>query len=656
MTDFKKLNLHPTILESLKNKGYQTPTPIQLEAIPHLLEEKDLLGIAQTGTGKTAAFLLPILNNLSSTKKLLKPNNVRALILVPTRELASQIAENLKIYSQGLNITHTAIFGGINERIQIKAMARGVDILIATPGRLLDLIGQNQVKFTDLEIFVLDEADRMLDMGFINDVKKIITKLPSERHSLFFSATMPAAIVKLANLILKDPITVEITPESTTVEKIDQRINFVDQSHKKSLLKTILAEEGANKVLVFSKTKHGANKIVEFLVKETIKVTAIHGNKSQEARQKALNNFRNGDVQVLVATDIAARGIDVPGITHIINFDIPNDPESYVHRIGRTARAGKEGIAISFCSPGERKLLAAVEKVIKIRIPVDRNHPYQDAAPIADSSKTNSKPVKKARDSSDYSRSNETRRRDNFKSENSANNRKPFSHRSENKREFTRDQENNGNRRFQENSRGPRSTGSNFRNSEQRSKFPRQTWDNNKSSSEDQNYNSETPSFSKVRGRDFFRSEENSKRRFNNEGTPRGSRFDDSERSPRSRFGNEDRTQRGGFNEGKPRGTRFGGSDRAQRGGFNEEKPRGSRFGNSERSPRRFGNEDRPQREGFNREDRPRFNDSEKRERPTFRGNANKDRSNYSRNNSGKNPRSFNKNGSKPNSWNKNRD
>ena len=376
MSNFKKLNLSESILTALEKKGYTTPTPIQIKAIPHLLEGKDLLGIAQTGTGKTAAFALPILDNLSRNKAYVKSGNMRTLILTPTRELASQIAENIEIYGENLGLKHVVIFGGVNINNQIKAMKNGFDIVIATPGRLLDLMQQGFVRFSQLEIFVLDEADRMLDMGFINDIKKIISFLPKERQTLFFSATMPKDIAVLADTILTNPVKVEVTPQATTVEKIDQKINYVDRANKSLLLKSILQQDDAKSVLVFSRTKHGANRIVQFLDKESISVAAIHGNKSQIAREKALNGFRQGEIKVLVATDIAARGIDIPAITHVINYDLPNDPESYVHRIGRTARAGREGIAISFCDSSEFDLLHAIEKVIKFKIAVDETHPF----------------------------------------------------------------------------------------------------------------------------------------------------------------------------------------------------------------------------------------------------------------------------------------
>ncbi|MBM5783178.1 MAG: DEAD/DEAH box helicase, partial [Pelagibacterales bacterium] len=374
MSNFQKLNLNPTILSTLEKKGYSNPTPIQSEAIPHLLNKKDFLGIAQTGTGKTAAFSLPIIDLLSQDKKTVKPNQIRSLILTPTRELAIQIGENIALYSKGLGLNHCVIFGGVNEFHQIKALKNGQDIVIATPGRLLDLANQGHIRFSQVEIFVLDEADRMLDMGFIHDVKKIISKLPEERQSLLFSATMPETISSLANSILKNPIKVEITPQSTTVERINQKVYLVDKSNKPALLLDVLSKPDVVAALVFSKTKHGANKVVLHLEKYGVKVAAIHGNKSQSAREKALKSLREGKINVLIATDIAARGIDVSSISHVINYDIPNDPESYVHRIGRTARAGREGVAISFCDYSENLQLRAVEKAIRMKIPVDNSH------------------------------------------------------------------------------------------------------------------------------------------------------------------------------------------------------------------------------------------------------------------------------------------
>lgn len=376
MSNFQSLNLIQPILHALEKKGYTIPTPIQAQAIPHLLEGKDLLGIAQTGTGKTAAFALPILNNLAKNRREVKSKKMRVLILTPTRELASQIADNINTYGKGLGLKHTVIFGGVGENPQITAMQKGMDIVVATPGRLLDLTNQGFVNYDELEVFVLDEADRMLDMGFINDIKNIIRRLPKERQTLFFSATMPLSITSLANSILKDPVRIEVTPQSTTVEKIEQKVLFVEKNNKNLLLKSILENEEAKAVLVFCRMKHGANKVEDFLNSEGIKAEAIHGNKSQSARERALQNFRDGKIRVLVATDIAARGIDIPGVTHVINYDLPQEPESYVHRIGRTARAGREGIAIAFCDPMERILLKAVEKAIKRPIPVDNSHAY----------------------------------------------------------------------------------------------------------------------------------------------------------------------------------------------------------------------------------------------------------------------------------------
>jgi ATP-dependent RNA helicase RhlE len=375
MLNFQKLNLNPLILKALEKKGYNSPTPIQSQSIPHLLNGSDILGIAQTGTGKTAAFSLPLLDKLSKKTKS-KSTKISALILSPTRELAVQIADNIKIYGEGLHLKHALIFGGVNEFHQIKALKTGVDIVIATPGRLLDLTNQGFVDYSAIEYFVLDEADRMLDMGFINDVRKIIAKLPKDRQSLLFSATMPDSISQLAHSILKDPIKVEITPQSTTVEKINQKIFQVGKSNKSALLLDIINGKDVIATLVFCRTKHGANKVVEYLKKYGVLVSAIHGNKSQPAREKALNDLRSGAVKVLIATDIAARGIDVPSISHVINYDIPHDPESYVHRIGRTARAGREGMAISLCDFSENSHLRAIEKIIGMKIPVDKNHPF----------------------------------------------------------------------------------------------------------------------------------------------------------------------------------------------------------------------------------------------------------------------------------------
>ncbi|MDF1702616.1 MAG: DEAD/DEAH box helicase [Planctomycetota bacterium] len=350
-------------MDALRDKGYETPTPIQAQAIPHLLDGRDLLGIAQTGTGKTAAFALPMLDLLDENYKRPRAGRPRALILTPTRELASQINENFEGYGKHLNMRSAVIFGGVSQNPQVRALKQGLDILVATPGRLLDLMGQKHVSFEDVEIFVLDEADRMLDMGFLRDVRRVIERLPRRRQSLLFSATMPKDIATLARSILKDPVRVEVTPPSTTVERIKQHLCFVDKQDKSRLLKEILKDESIKRVLVFSRTKHGANRIAGVLESAGIHAAAIHGNKSQGARERALASFRAGEIRVLVATDIAARGIDVRDITHVINFDLPNEPESYVHRIGRTARAGREGVAISFCDPSERGDLRDIERL-----------------------------------------------------------------------------------------------------------------------------------------------------------------------------------------------------------------------------------------------------------------------------------------------------
>lgn len=379
MSSFELFDLHPSIKTALKNKGYETPTPIQAEAIPHLLEGRDLLGIAQTGTGKTAAFSLPIIHRLVKNKVKAKPARVRALILTPTRELASQIEENINVYSKDLRLNCAVIFGGVGHRPQITKMGRGVDILVATPGRLLDLMNDGHVLFDQLEVFVLDEADRMLDMGFIHDVKKIISKIPTERQTLLFSATMPKDIASLASKLLKEPVRVEVTPESTTVEKIESRLLFVDRSNKSLLLKSLLEGPEIKSVLVFTRTKHGANRVVKNLTAASISAAAIHGNKSQSAREKALSDFRSEKIRVLVATDIVARGIDVSHVGYVINYDLPDDAKSYVHRIGRTARAGRSGVAISFCDDSERGLLKDIEKLINMKIPVKTDHPYHGA-------------------------------------------------------------------------------------------------------------------------------------------------------------------------------------------------------------------------------------------------------------------------------------
>ncbi|WZL89535.1 DEAD/DEAH box helicase [Salinimicrobium sp. 3283s] len=383
---FKKLNLDEALLKALETQGYDTPTPIQKQAIPVVLSGKDLLGVAQTGTGKTAAFGLPILQLLNEKK--FSGKGVRSLILTPTRELAIQIDESLAAYGKHTRLKHSVIFGGVSQHSQVKKLKRGVDILVATPGRLLDLMNQGFINLKTLEIFVLDEADRMLDMGFIHDVKKVIKSLPEKRQTLFFSATMPDEIQNLAKMMLKNPVKVEVTPPSSTVDKIDQRVYFTNKPDKRKLLLHLLESNGIESALVFTRTKHGADKVARFLDKAKINSAAIHGNKSQNARQNALKNFKSGKLNVLVATDIAARGIDIDELGHVFNFDLPNVPETYVHRIGRTGRAGNEGIAISFCAADERKELKDIEKLAAIKIPVVEEHPYPmdlnaEPAPVA---------------------------------------------------------------------------------------------------------------------------------------------------------------------------------------------------------------------------------------------------------------------------------
>lgn len=373
---FKSLNIIDPILKSLQEEGYEIPTPIQEQAIPIVLQGTDLLGCAQTGTGKTAAFAIPILQLLSANKVFQKKRKIRSLIVTPTRELAIQIDESFKAYGRYTGLTCTVIFGGVNQNPQTAVLQKGVDILIATPGRLLDLMNQGFVSLKDIELFVLDEADRMLDMGFIHDVKKLIAALPAKRQSLFFSATMPPEIVKLAATILHQPSMVEVTPSASTVDIIQQSVYFVDKGNKNALLLDILKDKSIKTALVFTRTKHGADKVVKFLLHHSIKAEAIHGNKAQNARQRALNNFKDQTTRVLVATDIAARGIDVDDLGFVINYEVPNVPETYVHRIGRTGRAGAEGTAISFCDAEEKAYLRDIEKLIQKKVPVVDDHAY----------------------------------------------------------------------------------------------------------------------------------------------------------------------------------------------------------------------------------------------------------------------------------------
>ncbi|MBS7563994.1 DEAD/DEAH box helicase [Mucilaginibacter sp. Bleaf8] len=374
---FQDLNLIEPILKALKTEGYTQPTPIQEQSIPIILQRKDLLGCAQTGTGKTAAFSIPLLQILHQERTQHKEQKtIKALILTPTRELAIQIDESLAAYGRHTGLKHMVIFGGVSQNPQTDALKRGVDILVATPGRLLDLMNQRFISLDHLKVLILDEADRMLDMGFVHDVKKIIAKVPAKRQTLFFSATMPPEIQQLANTILNKPEKVEVTPVSSTADTIRQEVFFVEKGDKKSLLNHILKDKSIETVLVFTRTKHGADKVVKDLSRAGITAEAIHGNKSQNARQRALTNFKNRTTRVLVATDIAARGIDVDDLTHVINFELPNVPETYVHRIGRTGRAGASGIALSFCDHEEKEFLKDIHKLIAKTIPVNEEHPY----------------------------------------------------------------------------------------------------------------------------------------------------------------------------------------------------------------------------------------------------------------------------------------
>lgn len=374
---FNELNLIEPIMKALHQEGYTKPTPIQAQAIPSVLKGKDLLGCAQTGTGKTAAFAIPILQLLSQEQSGGRHRTpIKSLILTPTRELAIQIDESFRAYGRHLPLRHAVIFGGVSQHKQTNVLKRGVDILVATPGRLLDLMQQGFIDLRQLEIFVLDEADRMLDMGFVHDVKRVIAKLPSQRQTLFFSATMPPDIVALSDKILNQPVKVEVTPVSSTADTINQSVYYVDKANKKALLTHLLKDDNIESALIFTRTKHGANKVTKDLSKAGITADAIHGNKSQNARQNALKNFKSKQTRVLVATDIAARGIDVDDLSHVINYDIPNVPETYVHRIGRTGRAGASGIAFSFCDREEKSYLSSIHKLIDKRIPVIDNHPF----------------------------------------------------------------------------------------------------------------------------------------------------------------------------------------------------------------------------------------------------------------------------------------
>ena len=375
---FNNLQLIEPILKALSNEGYTNPTPIQEQAIPIVLQRKDLLGCAQTGTGKTAAFAIPLLQLMQqeSNDSNAQHRGIKALVLTPTRELAIQIEESFKAYGKYLALKQLVIFGGVSQHSQVAALRRGVDILVATPGRLLDLMEQRHISLQDIKYFVLDEADRMLDMGFVHDVRRIISRLPAQRQTLFFSATMPPEIKQLAAILLHEPVKVEVTPVSSTADTIQQHLYYVEKMNKRALLVHVLKNTEIETALVFARTKHGADKIAKDLTKSGLRAEAIHGNKSQNARQAALNNFKSRRTRVLVATDIAARGIDIDELTHVINYELPNIPETYVHRIGRTGRAGASGVAISFCDYEEKIFLKDIQSLIKKSIPVVSEHPF----------------------------------------------------------------------------------------------------------------------------------------------------------------------------------------------------------------------------------------------------------------------------------------
>ncbi|MDA0284211.1 MAG: DEAD/DEAH box helicase [Planctomycetota bacterium] len=395
MKTFAELDLIPAVRRALADEKYEIPTPIQAQTVPAALLGKDVLGCAQTGTGKTAAFALPILNRLGQQDRKATPNRPLVLVLAPTRELAIQIGDSFATYGKHLALRHALVYGGVSQVNQVRALNRGAHILVATPGRLIDLMNQGYVELDQLEVFVLDEADRMLDMGFLPDLKRIIKELPNQRQSLFFSATMPPKITELSQSLLRKPVSVNVTPKQTSVERIEQQVFFVERTGKRALLQQVLSGSDVDRAIVFTKTKRGANMLAQKLLLGGVKAAAIHGNKSQGARQRALEAFRQKQVEVLVATDVAARGIDIDGVTHVINYDMPLEPESYVHRIGRTGRAGAEGMALSFCSADERGDLRAIENLIGQKVPLAPNQPKAEPPTAADA--TDRKPASQAR-------------------------------------------------------------------------------------------------------------------------------------------------------------------------------------------------------------------------------------------------------------------
>lgn len=412
---FADFNLIAPLQRAIDEAGYETPTPIQAQAIPALLEGRDLIGVAQTGTGKTLAFALPVLQHLANGRRGPGKRQIRALILSPTRELAAQIGERFQVYGKHLDLRHMVMFGGVKQGAQVRNLQRGIDVLVATPGRLLDLLGQGHLHFDNIEYFILDEADRMLDMGFIHDLRKIVARLPQDRQNLMFSATMPPAIARLAASFLHNPERVDVSPPSSTVERIEQQVCFVEKADKKLLLAQLLRELEVESCIVFTRTKHGANRLTKQLERVGFNAVAIHGNKSQNARVRALKGFRDGTIPILVATDVASRGIDVQGVSHVFNYDLPNEPESYVHRIGRTGRAGRDGIAIAFCDDSEGGYLRDIEKLIGLRIPVNSEQSFHFEAavppePRAHQSRSKARPVPKTNGGRGGSRSTPRRR------------------------------------------------------------------------------------------------------------------------------------------------------------------------------------------------------------------------------------------------------
>ena len=470
MTDFQSLGLSKTLLKAVEDEGYTTPTPVQQQSIPPLLDGRDVLGVAQTGTGKTAAFALPVLQ-IMERRKTQGKRYIRALILSPTRELAAQIDERFDAYSKNMDIRHRVIFGGVKQNPQVRDLNKGLDILVATPGRLLDLIGQGFIDLSNVEFFVLDEADRMLDMGFIRDIEKVLKLLPKKRQNLLFSATMPKSIAKLAGSFLNNAVMVDVSPKEMTVDRIEQKIMFLRKADKRRLLVKLIKEQKVERGIVFTRTKHGANRLVKQLGQSNLSAAAIHGNKSQGARTRALAGFKDGSIPILVATDIASRGIDVEGITHVFNYDLPNEPESYVHRIGRTARAGRSGIAYAFCDNTESGYLVGIQQLIGKEIPVDSQHdfhfvgaipkPGQKPGKVKDSSGTKKRPRnKKSNNNSRGQNQNRPRGNSNNNQGNRGGNRNN-NNRSNNNRNNKNRNNNNSNNTSNNSNHRPRSNSSN---------------------------------------------------------------------------------------------------------------------------------------------------------------------------------------------------